>query len=144
MGVRTGQCLCGAVKVKADVSHDVSACHCGQCQRWTGGGPLYSVPLAGEIEIDGGETVTSYHASTWGERVSCATCGSTLWWKMQGKPPSFVALGMLDDQSGMRVAEEIFVDYRPEWMPPFEGATQSTEAEEMAKLAEWQATQGQE
>ena len=60
MGVRTGQCLCGAVKVKADVSHDVSACHCGQCQRWTGGGPLYSVPLSGEIEIDGKLTESAW------------------------------------------------------------------------------------
>ena len=82
-----------------------------------------------------------YHASEWGERTVCGTCGSTIYWKMQGKAPRTLAAGLLDDQSGMRVTEEIFVDYRPSWLPPFEGAAQSTEAQEIAKLEEFLASQ---
>lgn len=132
--MRTGRCLCGAVRIRVEVAPEMTACHCVQCQRWTGGGPLFST-RAVRLEIEGGEATRSYRASHWGERVVCATCGSTLWWKMQdADQPSFVSTGMLDDQSGLKVTNEIFVDHRPPWLPPFEGAAQFTEAEELAEL----------
>ncbi|KNG93603.1 GFA family protein [Pseudaestuariivita atlantica] len=132
--LRTGGCLCGAVRFSARVEAGLQACHCRQCQQWTGGGPLFVAHVA-EMQITQGEdALHSYHASHWGERITCATCGSTLWWKMQGKPTRGVAAGLLDDQAGLTVTEEIFVDYRPDWLPAFEGATQSTEAQEEAKL----------
>lgn len=133
MSRRTGQCLCGAVKVSAVVGAEVQACHCVQCQRWTGGGPYYAVEVS-DLEVTGAEHVAAYHASTWGERAHCATCGSTVYWKMQGKAPRTMAVGLLDDQSGLKVTEEIFVDYRPDWMAPYAGASQSTEEEQAKEL----------
>jgi hypothetical protein len=130
---RTGQCLCGAVKVSAVVEAHVQACHCVQCQRWTGGGPYFAVPVS-DLKVTGAETIAAYHASAWGERAYCGACGSTVFWRMQGKPARSMAVGLLDDQSGLSVTEEIFVDYRPGWLTPFEGASQSTEAQEQAKL----------
>jgi len=55
---------------------------------------------------------------------------------MQGGAITNVAVGLLDDQSGLHMASEIFVDYRPAWLPAWPNASQSTEAEEMAKLAQ--------
>ena len=135
---KTGQCLCGAVSFTATVGSEIQACHCRQCQQWTGGGPLYST-RARDIEITGEENIAAHHASEWGERAVCRICGSTLYWRMQGRPVEFVAAGLLDDQSGMSVTEEIFVDYRPDWLAPIEGAAQSTEAQAMAKLEEFLA-----
>ena len=137
---RTGQCLCGAVKVSAVVGADLQACHCTQCQRWTGGGPYLAVPVS-DLEVEGETRLSAYHASAWGERAFCGTCGSTVFWRMQDKAPRSMAVGMLDDQSGLKVTEEIFVDYRPSWLPPFEGARQSTEAQEQIKLADYLAAQ---
>lgn len=137
---RTGQCLCGAVSFSANIGDAITACHCIQCQRWTGGGPLMTV-RASELVITGEDRISAYHASEWGERAVCGTCGSTLYWRMQGKPVAGIAVGLLDDQSGLTVGQEIFVDYRPDWMPPFGGASQSTEAQEMAKLEEFLAEQ---
>ncbi|MCB2128989.1 MAG: GFA family protein [Rhodobacteraceae bacterium] len=131
--MKEGQCLCGAVTFRAECSTGINACHCIQCQRWTGGGPYLSVQVR-NLEISGEERVLAYHASEWGERGVCGTCGSTLFWRMRGRDYSNVAVGLLNDQSGLRVTTEIFVDRRPDWMPPFEGAEQSTEAEEMAKM----------
>ena len=131
--MRTGQCLCGKVRVRGDVATEAQACHCTQCQRWTGGGPLYAVRIR-DLELTGEDQIRSYNHSDWGERAVCGTCGSTLYWKMQGHGVAFVALGLLDDQSGITVTEEIFVDDRPAWMPPFEGAAQKTEAEMKAQL----------
>lgn len=134
---RTGSCLCGAVSFRAKVGDGgIQACHCRQCQRWTGGGPLLSVRVT-DLDIDGGERVAAFHASGWGERAVCGTCGSTLYWRMQGKPVAFLAVGLFDDQSGLTVTEEIFVDHRPDWLPAWPGATQSTEAQEKEKLREY-------
>jgi hypothetical protein len=131
---REGGCLCGAVRFKARVEPGIGACHCMQCQRWTGGGPLFWV-RARDLKLMTTGSPGTYRASKWGERVFCSTCGSTLWWKMQGKPITAVAVGLLDDQSGLSVAEEIFADCRPGWLPAWKEASQSTEAEEQAKLA---------
>jgi hypothetical protein len=129
---RTGHCLCGAVRIEATVKPGLLACHCLQCQRWTGGGPLLSAHAL-EVAITGEDRVAAYHASAWGERAFCGTCGTTLYWKMQAGAVDSVAVGGLDDQSGLSVTKEIFVDYRPDWFPVFEGARQMTEAEVMAQ-----------
>lgn len=134
MTARQGACLCGAVRISGAFEDAVAACHCRQCQTWTGGGPLYSVMALGTVEITGTEATASYKASDWGERVFCRHCGTTLWWKMQGKPVTSVAPGLFAGQDGLAVTSEIFVDCRAGWMPPLPGTGQSTQAEEMAKL----------
>lgn len=132
---RAGRCLCGAVSVDARLAEQptIQACHCGQCRRWTGGGPLFSVKVM-EVEISGEDALGRYRASDWGERVFCTRCGTTLWWKMQGKPVLYIAAGLLDDQSELEVRQEIFVDQRAPWLPAWPDAEQSTEAQELAAL----------
>ncbi|MEM1272273.1 MAG: GFA family protein [Pseudomonadota bacterium] len=129
----TGQCLCGAVRITAVAADSFQACHCTECQRWTGGGPLYAIRVT-DLRIDGEDAVRAYRHSAWGERVFCGTCGTALYWKLQGRSIAFVALGLLDDRSGKRLGEEIFVDHRPDWLPSAEGAAQHYEAEMKAQL----------
>lgn len=137
MTAATGACLCGAIRIAATLPRaTIQACHCGQCQRWTGGGPLFSVRVEG-LAVTGEDHIATFRASDWGERAFCRDCGTTLWWRMQGRPIAYVAAGLLDDQSALSVAEEIFVDHRPDWLPPWEGASQSTEAQELAALHEF-------
>ncbi len=131
---REGKCLCGAVQVKGDFEDAVTACHCTMCQTWTGGGPLYAIRVKDDLQVTGEDALQAHHASDWGERVFCKACGTHLWWKMQGKPVAFVAPGLFAGQGGMTLTEEIFVDHRAGWIAQAEGASQSTEAEEMAKF----------
>lgn len=134
---RSGGCLCGAVRFTCQLtSTGLQACHCVQCQRWTGGGPLFNVHVD-MVDFEDDSAVGRYHASDWGERCFCTTCGSTLCWKMQDKPTRSLAVGLLDDQSGLTMTEEIFVDRRPDWLPKWTEAKQSTEAEEFAKLKDY-------
>ena len=130
---KTGQCLCGAVTFSADVAAEIQACHCTQCQRWTGGGPLWAVRVK-ELELSGKDQIRAYHASDHGERAFCDTCGSTLYWRLQGRSIAFMPVGLLDDQSGLSVREEIFVDHRPGWLPPWPDAKQHGEAEMVDQL----------
>ncbi len=132
---RTAQCLCGAVRITAVIPDGgFQLCHCEQCQRWTGGGPLTAI-RAKEIEITGQDAIETYHASDHGARAFCKVCGTTLYWKMQDHPLGFLPVGLFDDQSGFTVTEEIFVDKRPDWLPPHDGASQQDEAEMQAQLA---------
>ena len=72
----SGRCLCGAVTYKAKAtSHDVNACHCGMCRRWTGG-PLIYIHAEGKPEFTGGEALGVFRSSEWGERGFCKKCGS--------------------------------------------------------------------
>lgn len=139
MAKRTGQCLCGAVTLSADIPDgSFLACQCGQCRRWTGGGPLYSI-AAENVEFAGQESVSEYFMSDWGARGFCRACGTTLYWRMRDRGVTSLAVGLLDDQSGLALTEEIFCDRRPEWLPAVPGASQSTEADEMQKLADYMA-----
>ena len=132
--IRKGHCLCGAVTLAARITSDgIMACYCQQCQRWTGGGPLINVRVA-DVALSGEDAITHVRNSEWGERGFCGTCGSTLYWRMQDGEISSLAIGLFDDQSGWTMKEEIFTDRRPDWLPHFDGASQSTEAEEFAKL----------
>lgn len=132
--IRKGHCLCGAVTLAARITSDgIMACYCQQCQRWTGGGPLINVRAA-DVALSGEDAITHVRNSEWGERGFCGTCGSTLYWRMQDGEISSLAIGLFDDQSGWTMKEEIFTDRRPDWLPHFDGASQSTEAEEFAKL----------
>ena len=131
---RSGQCLCGAIRYSAQLSApEIQACHCRQCQRWTGGSPYLCVHTD-TVSFDGTPEIAKFHASAHGERAFCPTCGTTLYWTMQGKPPRSIALGTLDDQSDLKVTEEIFVDYRAPWLAPWPGASQATEAEVLAQF----------
>ena len=132
--IRKGGCLCGAVTFTARLPDmSVQLCHCNQCQRWTGGGPL-SVIRVQDVEMSGADAIQSYHASAHGERAFCRSCGTTLYWKMQGRPVAFLPVGLFEDQSGFEVREEIFVDHRPDWLPAHASANQSDEATMHAQL----------
>ena len=95
--------------------------------------PLTAVRAKG-VTVTGEDNIHAYHHSPHGERAVCRVCGTTLYWKLQGRGLAFLALGILDDRTGKRLTEEIFVDHRPDWMPPIAGAAQHTEAEMKAQL----------
>ncbi|WP_300010801.1 GFA family protein [uncultured Roseobacter sp.] len=133
--IANARCLCGAVKFSARLPDtEIHACHCAQCQRWTGGGPLLTVRVQ-EVSTTGADAIRAYHASAHGERAFCGICGTTLYWKMQGHDIAYLPVGLFEDQSGLAVGDEIFVDHRPSWLPAWPEAAQRDEAEMQTELA---------
>lgn len=135
---RTGQCLCGAVRVTVTAPpHEVNACHCSMCRRWTGSALVsLDVPEA-QLRIEGIEAVKCYTSSDWAQRCFCGTCGSALWYRLTapGAPTDYyMAAGLLDDLSGVALANEIYVDHRPAAFAFAGPANQITEAEFLAML----------
>lgn len=134
---RTGGCLCGSVRFTCTLrAPKLQACHCVQCQRWTGGGPLFVVHIDA-LDVEDSGTIGRYHASEWGERGFCTKCGSTLFWTIKDRAPDSIVVGLLDDQSGLTMTDEIFVDHRPGWLPEWPDAAQSTEAQELNKIHDY-------
>ena len=116
--VRTGGCLCGAVKLRATLKEaGFGACHCGICRRWSGGAPFFAVQADVEV-TQGADKATTYVSSEWAERAFCSVCGSNLWYRVTMPGPfegaAHVAWGALDDISGMALTSEVFIDDKPE------------------------------
>ena len=110
----TGRCLCGKVTYRLEgEATEVGACHCEMCRRWTGS-PGMAIHLSAAPAIDGEEHITWYDSSDWAERGFCATCGSSLFYRLKGESPEYyLHAGTLDDQSGLVLKEQIFIDEKP-------------------------------
>jgi hypothetical protein len=131
----SGRCLCGAVTYRAKAtSHDVSACHCGMCRRWTGG-PLIYIHAEGRPELTGDEAVGVFRSSDWGERGFCKQCGSILFWKTAGKDRYTFTAGSLDDDTGLVFTRQIFIEDKPDYYDFANDTVKQTGPEAMAAHA---------
>lgn len=111
----TGHCLCGAVKVTVtDLSGDMHACHCENCRRSSVIGINVPVPV-GALSVEGQDAVAIYDSSDWGTRAFCKICGSNLWFRAKQEGADYyISPGLLDDLSGLKLVEEIFIDRKPD------------------------------
>ena len=107
----TGRCLCGDVRFRlgGDVV-DVGACHCVQCQRWSG--PYWSAVTVRQDELvleNGHESLAWYPSSDHAERGFCVLCGSSLFWR-ESRVEALdvdVSLGALDQPTGLTLRYHI-------------------------------------
>lgn len=93
-----------------------SACHCDMCRRW-GSGPWIGAS-AQALEYEQQQTLGTIQSSAWAERAFCKKCGSSLFYRVtaEGKYQGLtsVAVGALDDQTGITITRETFIDKKPE------------------------------
>jgi hypothetical protein len=137
---RSGKCMCGAVSfvargIKPELA---STCHCEMCQRWAGG-PWIAI-FVKAIDFEGDEALTWFQSSDIAKRAFCSRCGSSLFWRLtaEGKyqGTTSVALGALDDRSGVTLTKEWFIDRKPDGYS-FAGERECvTEAQAQAMLVE--------
>jgi len=130
----TGRCLCGAVRFEADgVPHEVGACHCDMCRRWTGG-PNFAVE-AEAVRFEGAQNIGRYCSSAWAERGFCKVCGANLFYRLIDTGRYFLATGTFDDQSGFKMTTEVFIDEKPGYYTFADETSKMTGAEVFAKYA---------
>ena len=122
--VRTGGCLCGAVRysVRGEPVR-VGRCHCADCRKESGSAfsvygqwPVETFELSGEI-------------SSYDGRGFCPRCGSRLFNPAEpGDALVEIRIGSLDDAPfELKPEHEIWVKRRESWIPPVEGAEQHDE-----------------
>ncbi|GMG84903.1 GFA family protein [Paralimibaculum aggregatum] len=126
-----GRCLCGAVRFEGrGAPGGVTPCHCGQCRRWSGGGPFMPVHFAGGVALAEGAALAWYRSSETGERGFCSHCGSSLFWRRPGDPGDWaVSAAALPEGTAHRIARHVWVDDRPGWYDFTDDAPRLTAAE---------------
>ena len=114
-GKKHGRCLCGAVTITVAATHrHVEACHCSLCRRW-GGGPFMAIEVGNDIAIDGTDHVAIYRSSDWAERAFCSKCGANLYFRLVEADRYFLCVGTLEDQAGLTLVGQIFIDEKPDY-----------------------------
>ncbi|QDZ02870.1 GFA family protein [Nitratireductor mangrovi] len=108
-----GQCLCGELRFTATPTGTaMGICHCGMCRRWSGG-TFMSTDCGDSVRFESEETLGRYRGSSWGERLFCTACGSTILWQTQDGKNQHVSVHTFDDAAAFRFASEIFIDRKP-------------------------------
>jgi hypothetical protein len=114
MDRQTGQCLCGACRFEATPdSNEAAVCHCSMCRKWTGG--INIAVGCHDAVWNEGAPLNAYRSSDWAERVSCAVCGSNLYWRSLAAAAGdiVISLNAFDHPEVFRVTRQIFIDEKP-------------------------------
>jgi hypothetical protein len=115
----TGGCGCGAVRYEIDQPLvSASYCHCTRCQRRTGTAASANGRTApGSFRVvEGEEQLRSWAPEGGAEKLCCAQCGSAVFSRLAGDPPTIgVRLGGLDADPGIRPQWHQYVAYAASW-----------------------------
>lgn len=104
-----GGCLCGAVRYSVDgPMRQITACHCNQCRKLSGHFAAATAALRTDIQIDGAVALTWYQSSPNIRRAFCKTCGSHLFWDVDGRDELSIFSGSLEGQTGLKLVDHIF------------------------------------
>ena len=123
--VRTGSCLCGAVRFAVvGPLPPPDACHCRQCRKQSGHVFASTDVPRDALTVEGADRVTWFQSSERVRRGFCGTCGSTLFWDPPARDRIAVAMGAFDDPTGTRLAEHIFVAEKGDYYAIEDGVPQ--------------------
>lgn len=118
-----GSCLCGAVRFAGRVdSPAVTACHCGQCRRWSG--HVWASFHLQDPVIEG-EALRWFESSPGIRRGFCGNCGAVLFWKPDGRDAVSVSAGAVDNPTGLSLVRHIFVADKGDYYDIADGLPQS-------------------
>ena len=109
--MKTGSCLCGAVKYEVEGQlRPVLACHCIQCRKQTG--TYMSATAAADSDFRLTETrgLKWYRSSEEAQRGFCGECGSVLFWKKDGSDSISITAGSVDGPTGAPLEGHIFCE----------------------------------
>ena len=109
----TGRCLCGAVRIEADLATEISACHCENCTRWSG-----AIQMGIEAtDVVASGPVKTHRSSRLAERAWCDTCGSALWFRyVEGRDSGYheLAPGLFENAGDARLTRVVYADRAPD------------------------------
>jgi hypothetical protein len=105
------------------------------CRKW-GGGPLFAVEFAGDVDFNGSEHITTFSSSEWAERGFCQQCGTHLFYRLKQGGHYALPVGLLDSADDWKITEQIFIDQKPPYYSLAEKTKQLTGEEVFAQFGE--------
>jgi hypothetical protein len=109
----TGRCLCGAVRYEIrGPLRDVLVCHCSECRRWSG--HFFAATSAQKsdlvlVESDALRWIESPESESDARRGFCSACGSSLFWDAPARGTISIAVGSLDEPTGLETIGHVYV-----------------------------------
>ena len=108
---KTGSCLCGAVAFEiTGPLRSVIACHCHQCRKQTGTYMSSTAVKDEYFRLSEARGLKWYRSSEMARRGFCQECGSSLFWKGDGRYYLAIAAGSIDGELGVPLEGHIFCD----------------------------------
>jgi len=105
-----GSCECG------DVTFDVLgelrpiiACHCDQCRKSSGHFWAATYAPSDQITITHGRALTWFQSTDVVRKGFCRLCGSSMFWRQDGRDGLSISAGAFDTELPVRLAKHIFV-----------------------------------
>ncbi len=126
--MKTGRCECGAVKYRSNGPwRDIIACHCTQCRRTTGHHWAATAVPTEALEITDKTGLVWFRSSDIATRGFCNRCGSSLFYRPDGKDYIAIGAGTLDEPTGLRLVEDVFAHEKGDYYAlsddiPYHGA----------------------
>lgn len=135
--MRTGSCLCGAVRFRTrGALRGVVYCHCTQCRKQSGHFVAATNAKDADIAIEGEQAIKWYQASYAAKRGFCATCGSLLFWKHNDLDSISIMAGSFDRPSGLGDEGHIFVGDKGDYYEICDGLPQFQKSTPSIKVAQ--------
>lgn len=116
MTMRTGGCLCGAVRyeLRGDAT-SVTYCHCSMCRRWHGHVGAYAAVDRADFVLAEQRGLKWHSSSPDVRRGFCAECGSSLFFDHADLPKMAFCPGTLDGPTNLPSKAHIFVASRGDY-----------------------------
>ncbi len=132
-----GGCLCEGVRFTVNRQpRNLSGCHCGQCRKTSGSyAPSMECP-ADSVVFETDASLAWFRSSEFAERGFCRLCGSRLFWRADGDPMLWVAVGALDGETGLSIDRHIYVADKPDWYEIDDGKPQHRRLDDEAPIVE--------
>jgi hypothetical protein len=109
--VKTGGCLCGAVRYEVDGPlRDVILCHCEMCRKAHGHVGAYTAASKSALRVTESRGLKWYVSSSIARRGFCGECGGTLFWEGKDRDTISIAAGTLDGATGLSTTLQIHVE----------------------------------
>ena len=122
----SGRCNCGAVKfVATGPFRPGKACHCKTCRRQSGHYVAATQIDRDKVEISGGDALSWFSATSHARRGFCRICGTHLFWEPAGSARLSIWMGCLDEPTGIRLADHIFVAEKGDYYEIADGLPQT-------------------
>ncbi|MBP5857554.1 GFA family protein [Marivibrio halodurans] len=116
----SGGCLCGAVRFRVEGPlRPTVGCHCEQCRRTSGHFVNATNCAVDHLHFEADEGLRWYRSTDFAERGFCATCGSSLFYRLTdgGVPGPRISImaGTLDPPTGLSTAGHIFLGEKSDY-----------------------------
>lgn len=111
--VHTGNCLCGAVRYKViGPLRDVVNCHCSLCRKFHGHFGAYTAALRKNVRIKNENNLLAWYRgmNNHARRGFCVICGSSLFWDLEDASTLSIAVGTLDQPTGLCTTTHIYTE----------------------------------